>query len=87
VHVNILPRNADESARAAALMIEFAQHAVALNGTVSAEHGLGKRKAHLLPLQYSPEQIEEMKRVKRLLDPNWLLGRGTLFPDLNTRHG
>ena len=34
-------------------MLEFARHAVALGGTVSAEHGLGKRKAHLLELQYT----------------------------------
>jgi len=62
------------------LMLEFARHAVALGGTVSAEHGLGKRKAHLLALQYTPENIEAMKQVKRRLDPQWLLGRGTLFP-------
>jgi FAD/FMN-containing dehydrogenase len=33
----------------------------------------------LLALQFSEEQIEAMKAVKRQLDPQWLLGRGTLF--------
>ncbi|MDQ6663826.1 MAG: FAD-binding oxidoreductase [Acidobacteriota bacterium] len=84
VHVNILPRNDtendEESARAKDLMLDFAREAVALGGTVSAEHGLGKRKSHLLELQYSPEQIEAMRQVKRRLDPQWLLGRGNLFP-------
>ena len=61
-------------------MLEFAQRAVALGGTVSAEHGLGKRKAHLLEIQYSPAELERMKAVKRRLDPQWLLGRGTLWP-------
>ena len=61
-------------------MLEFARQAVALGGTVSAEHGLGKRKAHLLELQYTREQIDAMKQVKRRLDPQWLLGQGTLFP-------
>ncbi len=60
-------------------MLHFARHAVGLGGTVSAEHGLGKRKAHLLALQYTPEQIEAMKDVKRRLDPKWLLNRGNLF--------
>jgi FAD/FMN-containing dehydrogenase len=60
-------------------MTEFARHAVSLGGTVSAEHGLGKRKAHYLPIEFTPDQIESMKFVKRLLDPQWLLGRGTLF--------
>ena len=31
-------------------MKELARHAVQLGGTVSAEHGLGKRKAYLLEL-------------------------------------
>jgi FAD/FMN-containing dehydrogenase len=78
LHVNMLPEAAD-AARAADLLLEFAREAVALGGTVSAEHGLGKRKAHLLALQYAPESVEAMRAVKRRLDPQNLLGRGTLF--------
>jgi FAD/FMN-containing dehydrogenase len=80
VHVNILPRDAVEWERARDLMPVFAKEAVRLDGVVGAEHGLGKRKAHFLELQYTPEQIEVMRGVKRRLDPNWLLGRGNLFP-------
>lgn len=79
VHVNILPRSGEESERAKQVITEFARAAKSLGGTVSAEHGLGKRKAHLLAIQYSPEQIEAMRAVKRRFDPDWLLGRGTLF--------
>ena len=79
LHVNVLPANDDEWKRASGLMTEFARQAVALGGTVSAEHGLGKRKRHLLEIQYTPDEIEKMKDVKRRLDPNWLLGPGTLF--------
>jgi len=79
VHVNMLPGNAAEADMASALLDEFARHAVLLGGTVSAEHGLGKRKAKLLPLQYAPEHIQMMTDVKRRLDPHWLLGRGTIF--------
>jgi FAD/FMN-containing dehydrogenase len=79
LHVNMLPATQAEAAVATGLLREFAAHAVELGGTVSAEHGLGKRKAPLLELQYSAEQIEAMRRVKRRLDPHWLLGRGTLF--------
>jgi FAD/FMN-containing dehydrogenase len=80
VHVNILPSNDRQYARGQELMLDFARHAVALGGTVSAEHGLGKRKRGLLELQYTGDQIEAMKQVKRRLDPQWLLGQGTLFP-------
>ncbi len=73
VHVNIL------SGDAAPLLEEFARHAVSLGGTVSAEHGLGKRKAGYLNVQYAPEDIEKMRAVKRRLDPANILGRGTLW--------
>jgi FAD/FMN-containing dehydrogenase len=79
VHVNILPKSQAEFDAGQGLMLAFARQAVALGGTVSAEHGLGKRKAKLLEIQYTPEQIEAMKAVKRRLDPHWLLNRGTLF--------
>ncbi|HEX4137925.1 MAG TPA: FAD-binding oxidoreductase [Bryobacteraceae bacterium] len=81
LHVNVLPANDDEWKRASRLMTEFARQAVRLGGTVSAEHGLGKRKRHLLGIQYTSAEIEKMKDVKRRLDPDWLLGPGTLFED------
>jgi FAD/FMN-containing dehydrogenase len=81
LHVNILPESAEDAARAREFMIEAARHAVSLGGVVSAEHGLGKRKAHLLPIQYTVEQIEAMREVKRRFDPDLLLGRGNLFAD------
>jgi FAD/FMN-containing dehydrogenase len=79
LHVNMLPATQAEADIATRLLREFAEHAVELGGTVSAEHGLGKRKAKLLELQYSQEEIDIMRRIKQRLDPQWLLGRGTLF--------
>ena len=78
VHINLFSDPADPI-DATALLAEFARHAVSLGGTVSAEHGLGKRKAHLMKLQYSPEQLEAMRAVKRRLDPRNILGRGTIW--------
>lgn len=85
LHVNVLPADDTEWKRASALLTEFAGQVVALGGTVSAEHGLGKRKRHLLEIQYSPADIEKMKEVKRCLDPHWLLGPGTLFDSEDRR--
>jgi FAD/FMN-containing dehydrogenase len=79
LHANILPAKAEEDARGRELMLKLAMHAVSLGGTVSAEHGLGKRKANLLALQYSPEVIAAMIAVKRRLDPGNILGRGNIF--------
>jgi FAD/FMN-containing dehydrogenase len=79
LHVNILPRDETEWQRGRGLMAGFARRAVEFGGTVSAEHGLGKRKRELLGIQFSAGEIEKMKAVKTRLDPDWLLGRGTLF--------
>lgn len=79
LHINTFSASAEEFERNKALMTELAREAVRLGGTVGAEHGLGKRKAHLLAIQYSAEEIEAMRAVKRRFDPQWLLGRGTLF--------
>jgi len=79
VHINILPASQDEFERGKALMVDLAKEAVRLGGTVGAEHGLGKRKRHLLELQYTPAEMEAMREVKRRFDPQWLLGRDTLF--------
>ena len=81
VHVNILPAVGEEVEAAKEMMIDFARHAVSLGGAVGAEHGLGKRKAHLLKLQYSEAELDAMRAVKRRLDPQWLLGRGTLLTE------
>jgi FAD/FMN-containing dehydrogenase len=78
VHVNVFSDPANPEA-ATALIGEFARKAVALGGTVAAEHGVGKRKAHLLALQYAPEHLDAMRAVKRRLDPNNILGRGTML--------
>ncbi len=79
VHVNSFPETRDQFERGKEIMTDLAREAVKLGGTVGAEHGLGKRKAHLLEIQYPPDQIEAMKAVKRRFDPDWLLGQGTLF--------
>lgn len=73
VHVNVF------SGDAGPILERFARQAVAFGGTVSAEHGLGKRKAGYLALQYGPADIEKMRAVKRRLDPRMILSSGTLF--------
>ncbi len=80
VHLNTFPSNKEEFDRAKHVMNELAYPVVELGGTVGAEHGLGKRKAHLLKIQYKPDVIEAMRAVKRRFDPQDLLGSGTLLP-------
>jgi FAD/FMN-containing dehydrogenase len=78
-HVNLLPRTAEQAKRAEELIVEFAGKVVVMGGTVAAEHGIGKMKTNLLRLMYRDDEIEAMREVKRRLDPQCLLGQGTLF--------
>lgn len=79
VHVNVLPETAEQARAGEELIDEFARYTVSLGGTVAAEHGIGKMKTDLLKLMYSPAEIDSMRQVKRRLDPDFLLGRGTIF--------
>ena len=79
VHTEVLPETQQEWERATEIAVELAKEVVAMGGTVGAEHGLGKRKAHLLSIQYNPAEIEAMRSVKRRFDPQQLLGQGNLF--------
>jgi FAD/FMN-containing dehydrogenase len=62
---------------------ELALEAVRLGGTVSAEHGIGKIKRGLLAEMVGPDIIESFATLKRHIDPNWVLGRGTMLPPPN----
>lgn len=79
VHLNLFPRSEGEAEKARALYPKLIQKAVELGGTFSAEHGVGKLKKTFLRQFYGLKAIEEMKAVKRVLDPNGILGRGNLF--------
>jgi FAD/FMN-containing dehydrogenase len=79
VHLNVFPDTPEEGHVGEALLTDCAKFALSLGGTIAAEHGIGKRKRDLFRLMYSPAEIEAMRAVKRHLDPNWLLGRGTIF--------
>lgn len=81
VHVNILPRNDDEGARAREIYVEFLKRAAMIGGTLSAEHGIGKLKRDYLTLFYSEGHLREMAALKRAFDPAGILGRGNIFPE------
>ncbi len=80
LHVNIIPRNMDEYKKGKDLFLLWAEKVAAMGGAVSAEHGVGKLKVPFLQKMYSEEEINEMRKLKELFDPNQLFNRGTIFP-------
>jgi D-lactate dehydrogenase (cytochrome) len=81
VHVNILPRNDEEGARARELYVQYLKYAASVGGTLSAEHGVGKLKRDYLRYFYTDDQLREMAALKKALDPNGILGRGNIFSE------
>ncbi|HEY0365314.1 MAG TPA: FAD-binding oxidoreductase [Pyrinomonadaceae bacterium] len=81
VHVNILPRDDAEGARARELYVQFLEYAASVGGTLSAEHGVGKLKRDYLRFFYTDDQLRAMAAVKKALDPNGTLGRGNIFSE------
>ncbi len=80
LHVNVLPQGPDQFPQAKALYGAMVRAAVAMGGTISAEHGLGKLKGQDLGLLYGADVLARMRAIKSALDPQGILGRGTLFP-------
>ncbi len=50
-----------------------------LNGSVSAEHGIGLKKRNVLGKSRSPDEIATMRAIKDALDPHNILGAGRIF--------
>ncbi len=49
------------------------------NGSISAEHGIGKLKTDYLPLSRSAEEIALMRLIKSTIDPHNILNRGRVI--------
>lgn len=50
-------------------------------GSVSAEHGIGRAKAHALGMSRSPAEIAAMRGIKAALDPRGIMNPGVLLAD------
>jgi len=79
IHYNQLPETAAEHTRAKAIYDELIDLALALGGTVSAEHGIGKLKRPYLARMFGEDGIAQMRHTKHALDPDNLLCPGNLF--------
>ena len=83
IHVNLMldPADPAELERAAHAERELFEQVVALEGSISGEHGIGFSKARYLSIELSAEEIALMKRVKAAFDPNGILNPGKIFPE------
>jgi D-lactate dehydrogenase (cytochrome) len=82
MHPNVVPRSIDDVHRGRTALLEIARGVIALGGAPLAEHGVGRSalKQQMLRDLYGDRGVEEMRAVKRALDPEWKFASGVLFP-------
>jgi D-lactate dehydrogenase (cytochrome) len=81
LHPNVIPRSLNDVRQGKEALLEIGSAIVAMGGSPLAEHGVGRNpvKQELLRQMYGDDGIEEMRAVKRALDPDWKLAPGVIF--------
>jgi len=72
LHVHIM-RDAGSLEAVEMIKSDVYMAAVKLGGTITGEHGVGKLRTKSLGLVLSEKQIEIMRKIKRIFDPNGIL--------------
>ncbi|KWV11223.1 FAD-binding oxidoreductase, partial [Xanthomonas translucens] len=83
LHVNIMyaPDDASETARAHAALPRLFALVLALEGTLSGEHGIGVAKRDYMAKAFDTATLDAMRAVKRALDPDGILNPGKVLPE------
>ncbi|MBL7947578.1 MAG: FAD-binding protein [Bacteroidia bacterium] len=84
LHVNIIKEEMSDEAWQREVpkgIREIFELCVELGGTISGEHGIGYVQKQYMDIPFDPVQLELMKGIKRLFDPNGILNPGKIFPD------
>jgi D-lactate dehydrogenase (cytochrome) len=53
---------------------------IAYDGSITGEHGVGIEKRDMMPLMYSDAELDAMREVKQVFDPENLLNPDKIFP-------
>lgn len=82
VHPNVIPRSFVDVEKGREAILEFGREVARLGGCPLAEHGVGRSvvKQALLRQLFGDDGIDQMRAVKQVLDPDWKLAPGVLFP-------
>jgi len=81
IHVNVMVDLAEEGMqeKVGKVMKEIFQAAVALEGAISGEHGIGTSKMDYLGMEVDSATVDYMRRIKTAFDPNNILNPGKIF--------
>jgi glycolate oxidase len=85
LHVNIVKEDMSEEAWNTEIpkgIREIFELTVSLKGTLSGEHGIGYVQKNYMDIAFSNVQMDLMRNIKKVFDPNAILNPGKIFPDL-----
>ena len=74
--------NDGELERAEALGGAILEHCVAVGGTITGEHGVGREKLNQMCAQFTSAEVEMFAAIKAAFDPAGLLNPGKTIPTL-----
>ncbi|HWR94317.1 MAG TPA: FAD-linked oxidase C-terminal domain-containing protein [Flavobacterium sp.] len=60
---------------------EIFELTVSLKGTLSGEHGIGYVQKNYMDIAFNETQLQLMKGIKKVFDPNGILNPGKILPD------
>jgi glycolate oxidase len=73
------PTDLDAERRARSAFDQVMACAIALGGTITGEHGVGRTKKSALPDQLGPDVMALTRRIKEALDPQGILNPGAIL--------
>jgi glycolate oxidase len=73
-------RNEGELQKAEEMGAEIMKACIEMGGSLTGEHGIGLEKREFMPLMYSRDDLEAMRKVKNVFNPDGLLNPGKIFP-------
>ena len=74
------PRDPGQLELALEAASEILRYCVEVGGTLTGEHGVGMEKSELMPLLFSDDDFDLMRRVHDAFNPNSALNPGKIFP-------
>jgi len=80
LHVHILRRQGEQFQHVDELTDKLYKATVALGGVITGEHGIGKTRTEKVEHFLDRGELELMKNLKRLFDPNNIMNPGTKIP-------
>ncbi len=78
IHVSALFTEGTDEEKIAEIREKWTEEAVELGGSITGEHGVGIAKKSSLQKYHSEEELELMKGIKELFDPNLILNPGKI---------